>query len=798
MATEVNSIGVSHKRIDAYDKVTGRGLYASDFDNQFVNVGQIKALHSPYAHAWIKKLDISKAQELEGVLYVLTGKEEGIDWDQYPKCSFIAVDRVIWAGQIVALVAAETLDIAEKAISLIEVEYEELPHVLTYQDAILANPAAVIDPEYETRDQGFMDRPADRAANRVSPNICGAFSMSSGEVDKAMEEADVTVSGEFWTGKKTASPLESANALCRYDNDGGVTLWSNGAGVHGVLKQGIRRILGLEESRIRVIQPYMGGSFGSRLNPYIEILTVLMCIKTKRTVRFKFTREEMFCSAPSNWTCYTKVKLAAKKDGTIIANDYYLAEECGAALNNTFFSGRLSSSGAAPVYRWREGKEGPSNMRMDTYAVTTNTVPAAEYRGLGCPEAEFGIEVMVNRLAERLGMSPLEIRLKNILDSGERNCYGEVLTSSGLKKCLTSVNDKINVDEKPIQDMGVWKRGKGLAAAGKQNTPLGRSEAEVWFNSDGTIELFISCDENGMGATTAMTQIVANEFKCSMDLIKTTKGDTAITPYDNYSASSRTTYNCGNACMLAAQDCIRKLREEVARHFGINPCNVEIVGRTAILKGSYVQEVEIPSLFVPVGMFTQGNFGLQQGSPVKGHGLYCPAAVHHWDKNGLSDRVWNWFQYSACAVEVAVNEETGQIKILEIASSADTGNPINPELVKGQIIGGIHMAAGFCITEEHLYDAQGKVSNCNFSDYRLPLSDMLPTKDKVHALINPDPLPDGPHGAKGMAESITIPVGPAIAEAVYQAVGVHVTGYPMTAERIFELLQEKKAKEAAE
>lgn len=793
-----NLIGKGEKRIDAYDKVTGKGLYASDYDNQFPNMAHIKAKRSPYAHAKILELDISKAEKLEGVLYILTGNEPGIDWDQYPKASVLATDRALWAGQTIALVAAETEEIAEQAVELIEVKYEVLPHVLNYEQAAVADPVSVIDPEYETREQGFQDRPADRATNRFSPNVVGAFFMNNGEVDKKLQEADIVEEGEFWVGKKTASPLECANAICRYDSDGGITMWSNGAGVHGVIKQGICRILGMKESMVRVIQPYMGGSFGSRLNPYIEMLTALMCLKTKRTVRFRFNRKEVFCSAPSNWSCHTKMKIGAKKDGTIIANDYYLAEEIGAALNNTFFSGRLSSSGAAPVYRWCAKPGDTPNMRMDTYAIATNTVPAAEYRGLGCPEAEFGIEVLVNKLADDLGMSPVEIRMKNIIDAGEKNCYGELITSSGLKKCLQAVADAIKVEEKPVQDMGVWKKGRGVAVGGKQNTPLGRSEAEVWYNSDGTIQLFISCDENGMGVTTALTQMVADAFSVPITEIKTTKGDTAITPYDNYSASSRTTYNTGNAVLAACEDCIRKLKEEVARHFGLHPSKVEIKGRKAILKGTYIQEADIPSLFVPVGMFTQGNWGLQQGTPVKGHGIYCPAPIHQWDKNGLSDRVWNWFQYSAAAVEIAVNEETGQIKVLKVASSADTGNPINPELVKGQIVGGVHMAIGFSTMEEHLYNDRGEMWNCNFSDYRLPGILDMPKNDDVYAFINPDPLPDGPFGAKGMAESITIPVGPAIAEAVYQAVGVRVDGYPMTAERILALIKEKKEKEAAQ
>lgn len=780
-----NQIGKSAKRIDGYEKATGKGLYASDYYNQFPNMSYIKAFRSPYAHAKIKRIDYSKAKALPGVLYILTGYEEGVNWWDFPKMAIIAKDEVLWAGQTIALIAAETEEIAEEAVDLIECEFEVLPFVSEYYEAIKPEPASIIDPEYETRDQGFQDRPADRATNRVSPNIVGAFYMNRGDVEGAMNEADIIMEDEFCTGKKTASPLEPATAICKYDPDGSITMYSNGAGVHGVIKENLCRVLGMPESKVRVIQPYMGGSFGSRLSPYIELQTAMMAIRVKRNISFRFTRKEVFIAGPSNWVCATKVKLGAKKDGTVIAHDYYLCEEIGACVNNTFFSGRLSSSGAAPVYRF-------PNMRMDTYAVATNTVPAAEYRGLGCPEAEWGIEIMMNRLAEKLQMSPVELRLKNMIDAGERDCFGELITSTGLKKCLTGVNEVIKVEEKPVQDGGVWKKGKGVAVGGKQNTPLGRSEATVWYNSDGTIQLFISCDENGMGATTTMGQICANEFGVEPEDVRVIKGDTAITPYDNYSASSRTTYNTGNAVIAACADCIGKLKEEIAREYGIHTSMVEIKGKKAILKGTYVQEVDIPSLFKHWSMFTQGNWGLQQYSPVVGHGVFCPAPIHQWDKNGLSDRVWNWFQYSACGVEVAVNEETGQIKVLKIASSADTGNPINPKLIEGQIEGGIHMAIGFSTMEEHLYDQNGAMSNANFSDYRLPTIQDIPEVENTVSLINPDPLPDGPYGAKGMAESITIPVGPAIAEAVYQAVGVRLNYYPMTAERVLKAIKEKK------
>jgi carbon-monoxide dehydrogenase large subunit len=393
-------------------------------------------------------------------------------------------------------------------------------------------------------------------------------------------------------------------------------------------------------------------------------------------------------------------------------------------------------------------------------------------------------------------MSQLEIRRKNLIKKDEKDCVGEVITSIGVGKCLEAVAESIKVDEPSVQDGSVWKKGKGIAAGGKQNTPLGRSEADVLFHDDGTVTLSMSNDENGMGATTALKQMCAEILKMPMENIEVLRADTDTTPYDNYGASSRTTYTTGNAVKVACLDLIAKLKEEVGRATGVHPVNIEIEGTKALLKGYQKKEIEIRTLFKPINFFEQGNFGLMIGTPVRGHGVYCPAPVLTWGEDGRCDRQWNWYQYSSCAVEVAVNEETGVVKVLKYASAADTGNPINPKLVEGQIEGGVMMAIGFAITEDHYYDKNGKIWNANLGDYRIPTTLDVPKVDDTFAHICPDALPDGPFGAKGMAESITVPVAPAIAEAIYQAVGVRVDSYPMTAEKVLKLIKEKKEMEA--
>ena len=432
-------------------------------------------------------------------------------------------------------------------------------------------------------------------------------------------------------------------------------------------------------------------------------------------------------------------------------------------------------------------------MSIDSYTVNTNAPPVGSYRGLGCPQVEFGVELQMDMLAHKLGMSPLEIRLKNLLKKGEKNAYGEVVTSIGATKCIEAVSKAIDYGQPSLQEPGPWRKGKGIGLGGKQNTPLGRSEANVLVHSDGSVEVQVSCDEQGMGAETVMSQIVAEEFGIAIGTVKITRSDTGITPYDNWSASSRTSYNTGNAVLLACRDAIRQLCEAAAREVGVAAHLVAIKGGKALIKGSHITELRITSLFKPFSQFAQQQWGLQKGTPVRGHGIFCPAPAVPWkEEDGRTPRMWNWYQYSATAVEVAVNVETGQVKVVRGASASDMGFPINPKMCEGQIEGGFCMASSYSRNEEYLYDKEGRILNGSFQDYRVPTVLDTPLRADFKSLLAPDELEDGPYGAKGMAESNTVPVGPAIANAVYDAVGIRPTTMPMSAERILQRLKEKE------
>jgi carbon-monoxide dehydrogenase large subunit len=399
-------------------------------------------------------------------------------------------------------------------------------------------------------------------------------------------------------------------------------------------------------------------------------------------------------------------------------------------------------------------------------------------------------------LGHKLGMSSVAIREKNILKAGEQNGYGETVNSIGAVKCLEAVGEAIKIEEACKGGQGPWRVGKGIAVGGKQNSPLGRAETKVLVHDDGSVEVLYSADEQGMGAQTVMAQIASEELKIPADQIRVVRADTAVTPYDNYSASSRTTYTTGNALVTACQDAINQLKEAAAREAGVSVKNVYIEGGKAIISGSNIKEIPISDLFKPFQMFDQQNqWGLKRGTPVCGEGVFAPASCIMWDENGHTPRMWNWFQYNACAVEVAVNIETGQIKVIKVASASDMGFPINPKMCEGQIEGGVCMSIGFSVNEEYLFDGNGVMTNGSYIDYRIPTVLDMPFRHEFKSILAPDPLPDGPYGAKGIAESVTIPVGPAIASAVYNAAGIRPTVMPMSAERILDLLNKKGEEE---
>ena len=777
---ETSPLGKSILRIDALDKVLGRAKFTADLCSQFPGLLHVKVLRSPYAHARIVSLDISQAEKFPGVKGVVTGKDcpDRVSW-LAPR--ILALDEAIWAGQGVAAVAADTPEIAEDALDLISVQYEPLPAVLDAEEARKPNPPAVVDRELGQYRGSPQFSPE-------APNITGHYKLRAGDIERGFAEAEVVLENRFSTSRISHSQLERACCIVRAERSGGITMWTNGQGVH-VIKGILCDLFQLPASKVRVINPYQGGSFGNRLRYYVEPLATLLALKVKGTVFFNYSRREMYIASPSRLPVNTTIKTGAKSDGTIVAQQMEVVVDNGASYA-CLQDGRAAGSTAVCVYRI-------PNFFMDTYGVNTNTPWSGAYRGLGSPQVTWAVESQLDMLAEKLGINPVELRRKNVLHKGEKNAYGERMESIGVMDCLEKVSQQIRLNEPCAQEPGPWRRGKGVAMGGKQNTPRGRSESEVFIHSDGSIEVMISCDEQGMGSETIMAQIAAEMFRVSPHQVRITRGDTALTPYDIASASSFTVYNTGNAVRLACQDAIWQLFQAAAEKMEARADDLELDRGTIMVKGVPQSARPISELFEPFTLFSdQGKPGLRKGTPVRGRGVFAPAPAVSWDKeNGLTPRMWNWYQYNACGVEIAVNTETGEIRVIQAVIAADMGNPLNPKMCEGQIEGGLCMAIGASILEEYIY-RDGLMINSSYGDYRIPTIGEVPLREKVHSFFAPDPLPDGPWGAKGIGEGTMVSVAPAIANALYAAVGIRVKDLPLSAERVLRLLQEKKEKES--
>jgi CO/xanthine dehydrogenase Mo-binding subunit len=774
--TSPSVVGKSIPRVDALDKVLGRAQFTADLRHNFSGLLYIKTLRSPHAHARIVKLNTSKAEQLPGVHAVVTGKDCP-DKVHMRAPRILALDEAIWAGEGVAAVAAESPEIAEEAIEWIQVEYEKLPFVLDAEEAMQPNPPTVVDRQLGQYTGSPLFTPE-------APNITGHFKLRAGDIAKGFAEADVILENRFSTSRISHSQLEPAACIARYEPDGGITLWTNGQGVH-VIKGIIRDLFNLPFAKVRVVNPYQGGSFGSRLRHYVEPLAVLLALKTRGTVDLTFTREEMYLAASTRLPVVTYIKTGAKKDGTIMAQQMKIIVDNGASYASVQ-DGRMGASGAVCVYRI-------PNFFMDSYGVNTNTPWAGAYRGLGTTQVVWAIESQMDMLAENLGMDPVELRRKNVLHKGEKNAYGEAIESIGVMGCLEKVAEGIQLKDPSLWEPGPWRRGKGVAMAGKQNTPRGRSEADVLVHEDGTLDVLYSADEQGMGSETVMSQIAAEEFRVPLSQVRITRGDTAVTPYDTFSASSFTTYNTGNALRLACQDAIRQILQAASQKVEAAPKDLALENGQIMVKGS--PALPLGKLFEPFSMFTsQGGTRLKKGTPVRGRGVFAPSPAIPWDpETGLTPRMWNWYQYNACGVEVVVNTETGEIKILQGVLAADMGFPINPKMCEAQMEGGFGMAIGASVLEEYIYK-DGLMINSSYGNYRIPTFREMPLRSRFKTFFAPDPLPDGPWGSKGIGEATMITVAPAIANAVYNAVGIRLRDLPLNPERVLQALAQKKGK----
>jgi CO/xanthine dehydrogenase Mo-binding subunit len=762
-------IGENKPRIDAQVKVTGAALYADDI--QFgAGLLYARIKRSPHPHARIKSIDASKARALPGVKTVVTGEDFPGYIGLYLRDRHIFCREFVrYVGDPVAGVAAISQEIAEKALELIEVDYEILDPVFDPEFGVSPE-APLIHPnlgEYEVASFIFPE---------PGTNISNHFKIRKGEVETAWKQCAAIVERKYRIPQIQHVPIEPHVAIAKVEEDGKLTLWGSSQSPFAQ-RNLIAQALGLSQSDIRVIAPYVGGGFGSKAGVSMEALAVAIAMKVKgRPVKLLLTREEEFYTAFVRQGLVAYFKMGCDEHGKLLAMENSFYWDGGAyteyGVNITRAAG-YSSSGPYEV----------PNVKADSYCVYTNHPVTGPMRGFGMPEMHAGLEQCIDELALQIGLDPVEFRKINCLKSGSILVTGNQMHPTGLSQCIEEVAGAIDWDHKSPPSAPNRRRGKGIALMWKAPAmpPNAGSSAWVELTEDGRVNVGVGGQDLGQGAFTVTAQMAAAALGVPYEWVHVaTPVDTQYSPYEWQTVASRLTWSMGNAIVNAARDARRQILELVAQAWEEDPKNLDILNGAVV---SYQSEREIPLKDIVVyGLPKPGDQGWI-GGPVVGRGNFMPTYVTGLDpETGQGQRAVVHYTTGAQAVEVEVDLDTGRVSVIRGAAAFDVGKAINPELVKAQMEGGFVQGLSSALFES-IQLKQGVLQNPSFVDYRIATSTDIP--EDIQTIIVEVPQDDGPWGARGIGEHAMVPTVPAIANAIYDAVGVRLEGPPFTSEKVY-------------
>jgi carbon-monoxide dehydrogenase large subunit len=747
-------VGQPVARVDAVEKVTGAARYIADLRLPGMLYGRV--LRSPYPHAKIVSVDVTAAKNLPGVLGVVTGLElDYLGGEAVKDMPFLARDKVRYVGEPVAAVVAVSEEVAEQALRLIRVEYEELPAVFDPVEAAQEG-APLLHENLESYQRIGVVKPIARS------NIISYSEEKQGDVERGFAESDYVFEDTFRIHTVQHGAIEPHGAIAQWSPDGTVTVWTCNDGPHR-LRKDLADAMRIPLTKIRVIVPYLGGGFGSKGGLKAEPLAIALAQKVPgRPVRVVLTREEVFTATLVRHAAVITVKTGVKADGTLVAREVVGYWDTGAYAEKGPTVVKQAMASAAGPYRI-------PHIRLVGYCVYTNKVIAGAYRGYGTPQVTWAYESQMDMIARRLGMDPLEFRLKNILREGDRMPTGQPAHSVGVEECLRRVAAELRWGEKSPPG-----RGKGIACTGKNTKTPSGSAAYVVLNQDGTVNVLTSTVEIGQGARTILAQIAAEELGVPVEAVSVSLPDTDATPFDASTTSSRSTFHMGNAVRAAARDIKEQLASLGALVLCCRPEDLEVGGGKVVLRGAVQRSLSYQEVL-------RQCYGA--GGSVLGRGFYYPPAE---EGSGMWSAPSVFWMYGAQGAEVEVNPETGQVRVLKLVAAHDVGKAINPVTCSGQIEGGVVHGLGVTLLEEVVMD-QGRILNANFHDYKMPTAMDVP---EVVPIIVEAQHRDGPYGAKGVGEPVVTPTAPAIANAVEDAVGVRIKELPLTPERVFRALQE--------
>jgi len=775
-------VGTDVVRQEATEKLTGAAAYASDMVLPGMLHAKVKG--SPYARARILRIDTSKARQLVGVHAVLTGHDLDYKLGLYVvDKDILAKDEVRHFGEAVAAVAAETPDIAARAIDLIEVEYEPLPPVLNHVDALQPE-APLVHPDlgrYAYVEAAFTPQPGTNVANLTK--------LRKGDVEKGFAEAEWIVEREYTNPSVQHVPMETHVAIVEWKVGDDVTIWSSAQSPFTV-RNLFCYAFKLPLSKVRVVIPHVGGGFGGKAGIHLEpLIACLSRAAGGRPVKLQATREEEFSLLPCRSALTYRIKTGVRADGRIVAQQMTMYWDAGAYADYAVNVTRASGYSAAGPYDI-------PNAWLDAYTIYTNKPYGTAYRGFGHVEFFWGLERHMELVADAIGMDGLEFRRINLLRPGSLTLTGEVITdhSGDIRKCLDAAAAAIGYgsltdEEREYEHRTGHKIGKGVATLHKAPAmpPFTGTATVAKMNSDGTVLINLSLTEIGQGSVTALAQIAAERLRFPIEKVKVTvEKDTDRDPYDWQTVASKGLILSGNATLLACDDLLAKAYADAAQVLRAEVIDLDHDDEKVFVKHRPSAAVTFAELAIGYA-YPNGN---AIGGPLVGVGRYVAQGLSNLDKDtgqGLPALDWT---YGAHGVVVDVDPVTGEFSLRQIYSVFDVGQAINPGLVRGQCIGGMVQGLGTALCEGYIYDESGRLLNPSFTDNKIPTAKDLP--DLVESAVVETPQLDGPYGARGVGEHPMISVAPAIGNAIHRAVGAELLHMPIRAEDVWRAMHAKE------
>ena len=747
-------VGTRPVRPDGVDKVTGRARFAADYNLSGQLIG--KVLRSPHAHARIISIDTTAAEALPGVKAVITREdfadlpvefaaagELTINFHDVTR-NMMAREKVLYDGHPVAAVAATSESIAREALKLIKVEYEVLPHVIDVVEAMQPDAPLLNENQFT---EGVTPKP------EKPSNIAKRLVFARGDLDAGFKQADIIIEREFNTKPVHQGYIEPQACLANYSEDGNAELWTGTQG-HFVFRAQCAKVLQMEVGRIRVYPTELGGGFGGKNNIYGEPLAIALSRKSHRPVKITMTREEVFRATGPTSGANVKVKIGCTKDGRIVAADAELNFQAGA------FAG--SSVGmASPCTFTRYDID---NVRVVGHDVISNRPKVAAYRAPGAPIAVFGVESVIDELAKKLGIDPIDFRLKNAAREGTQTYYGPKLGPIGYIETLNQAKAHPHYSA-PLGP----NQGRGIATGFWFNIGM-ETSSRLNVNEDGSVTLIMGTVDVAGGSRASMAMMVAEEFGIAYDRVRAVIGDTSALGFNFITAGSRGTFAGGMAAVLSARQAIEKLRQRVAQ---IREVPVEDVlwkdGSAAPAPGAAKQ-------FAPMSLVEIARMAGKTGGSISGQ-----AEIN---AQGAGPG------FCTHLVDVEVDRQTGLVKILRYTIVQDVGKAIHPAYVEGQMQGAAVQGVGWSLNEEYVHGADGVLQNPGFLDYRVPVASDVPFIDTVIVEV---PNPNHPYGVRGCGEVSIIPPIAAISNAIENAVGLRLRQQPMSPPRVLKALEEAAA-----